>query len=135
MPPLPQLPPQPLTVPRYKAFAFPPPEVVANSYRFKPMGIFSLENKVIKSAQFMDWVKTFALVVNMAEAAKYSAQIMGTSDEVDKLVMPMPPMGPPGLPGAPPEAPGLKGGPNGNQPSFLPKVPNLVTRQPIASAS
>ena len=31
----------PIQVPRFMAFAFPPPEEVANSYRFKPMGIFS----------------------------------------------------------------------------------------------
>jgi len=132
LPPLPQAPPQPLMVPRYKAFAFPPPEVVANSYRFKPMGIFSLENKVIKSAQFMDWTKTFAPVIDMAEAAKYAAEIMGTSEKVDKLVRPMP-MLPPG-PGMapPPEAPGLKGGPNGNQPSFLPpEARNPIRRQPV----
>ena len=137
MPELPQLPPQPLMVPRYMAFAFPPPEVVANSYRFKPMGIFSLENKIIKSAQFMDWVKTFAPVVNLSEAAKHAANLIGASDEVDKLVMPMMPMAPtPG--GPPPEAPGLKGGPNGNQPSFLPPSPtnpNETRRQPVASGS
>ena len=136
MPPLPQLPPQPLMVPRYKAFAFVPPEIIANSYRFKPMGIFSLENKVVKSAQFMDWVKTFMPVINMSEAAKYSAQIMGTSDEVDKMVMPAPMMGPGQPPMAPhPDAPGLKGGPNGNQPSFLPPPPNELRRQPVASGS
>lgn len=137
MPPLPQLPPQPHMVPRYMAFAFVPPEIVNNSYMFKPMGIFSLENKVIKSAQFMDWVKTFAPVVNLAEAAKYAAQIMGTSDELDKLVNPMPMMpgmgGPPQ--GPPPGAPGLKGGPNGNQPSFLPQLPNPVRQQPVAPTS
>lgn len=132
LPPLPQAPPQPLMVPRYKAFAFPPPEVVANSYRFKPMGIFSLENKVIKSAQFMDWTKTFAPVIDMAEAAKYAAEIMGTSEKVDKLVRPMPML--PSAPGmAPtPEAPGLKGGPNGNKPSFLPpEARNPIRRQPV----
>ena len=145
MPPLQQLAPQPHMVPRYMAFAFVPPEVVANSYKFKPMGIFSLENKVIKSAQFMDWVKTFAPVVNMAEAAKYAAQIMGTSDDVDKLVNPMPPpgMGQPPM-GPPPGAPGLKGGPNGNQPSFLPPapaaptapgIPNQLRRTPVTSPS
>lgn len=131
MPPLPQLPPQPHMVPRYMAFAFVPPEVVANSYRFKPMGIFSLENKVIKSAQFMDWVKTFMSVINLSEAAKYSAQIMGTSDEVDKMVMPMPMMPPGGAP--PPDSPGLKGGPNGNQPSFLPPEANPTARQPVTA--
>lgn len=136
MPSLPQLGPQPLMVPRYMAFAFPPPEIVANSYRFKPMGIFSLENKVIKSAQFMDWVKTFAPVINMSEAAKYSAQIMGTGDEVDKMVMPMPMMAPQGAgetASPPPGAPGLKGGPNGNQPSFMPpEARNPLRREPVA---
>ncbi len=140
MPPLPQLPPQPLMVPRYMAFAFVPPEIVANSYKFKPMGIFSLENKVVKSAQFMDWYKTFGMVCNPVEAAKYSAQIMGTSDEIDKIIAPPPPqMMPPGGPGAPtpgqppmPGAPGLKGGPNGNQPSFLPpEMANPIRRQPV----
>lgn len=139
MPPLPQLPPQPHMVPRYMAFAFVPPEIVANSYRFKPMGIFSLENKVIKSAQFMDWVKTFQPVIDLSEAAKYAAQIMGTGDDVDKMVLPMPMMAPGTTgqaPGGPvPGSPGLKGGPNGNQPSFLPPTPNEVRRQPVAAAS
>lgn len=145
MPPLPQLPPQPMLVPRYMAFAFPPPEEVANSYRFKPMGIFSLENKVVKGAQFMDWYKTFAMVANPVEAAKTSAEILGLSDEVDKLVMPMPMMPPgeegqEGQDGGPPqeggdkkEKPGLKGGKNGNQPSFMPpEARNPVRRQPVA---
>ena len=136
MPPLPQLPPQPLMVPRYKAFAFPPPEVVANSYRFKPMGIFSLENKVIKSAQFMDWFKTFfpTGTVDAAEAAKYSAQIMGTSEEVDKMVHPAPVMPPP-MPGSAPGGDGMKGGPNGSQPRFLPKGGDILGRQPVTSSS
>lgn len=130
MPPLPQLPPTPLMVPRYKAFAFAPPEIVANSYRFRPMGIFSLENKVIKSAQFMDWVKTFLPVINLPEAAKYAAQIMGTSEDIDKMVMPMMPMLPQGQA---PDAPGLKGGANGNQPSFMPpENRNPLRREPVA---
>jgi hypothetical protein len=133
MPPLPQLPPQPMLVPRYMAFAFPPPEVVANSYRFKPMGIFSLENKVIKGAQFMDWYKTFSMVANPVEAAKTSAEILGISDQVDKLVMPMPMMPPPGQEGD--EGKGLKGGPNGNQPNFLPKGGEPLDRQPVTSSS
>lgn len=134
-PGMPPLPPMPHMVPRYLAFAFVPPEIVSNSYMFKPMGIFSLENKIIKSAQFMDWVKTFAPVVNMPEAAKYAAQIMGTSDDVDKLVMPMPMMPPP-PPNNAGEKPGLKGGPNGNQPSFLPPdVQNPLRRQPVVSGS
>lgn len=124
MPPLPQLPPQPLMVPRYMAFAFVPPEIVANSYKFKPMGIFSLENKVIKSAQFMDWVKVFMPVVNLPEAAKYAAQIMGTSEEVDKLVNPMPMMPQGG-------SEGLTGGPNGNQPNFLPPAPGALDAHPV----
>lgn len=135
MPSLPQLPPQPHMVPRYMAFAFPPPEEVNNSYRFKPMGIFSLENKVIKSAQFMDWFKTFfpTGTIEPSEAAKYSAQIMGTSEEVDKMVHPpmLPPMGEQPSPGGD----GMKGGPNGNQPRFLPEAPNPLARQPVASAS
>ena len=147
-PGMPPLPPMPHMVPRYLAFAFVPPEIIANSYRFKPMGIFSLENKIIKSAQFMDWVKTFAPVVNMPEAAKYAAQIMGTSDEVDKLVMampmmppggpgPMPPQSPvgPHIPQMPQKRPGNSSGPDGNQPRFLPPTPNPLTRQPIVGGA
>jgi hypothetical protein len=89
------------------------------------------------------WIgfKTFAMVCNPVEAAKYSAQIMGTSEEIDKIIAPPPPpmMGPGGpiggLAGAPlpPGAPGLKGGPNGNQPSFLPpEMANPLRRQPVA---
>ncbi|SRR6266700_249976 len=130
MPPLPQLGPQPLMVPRYKAFAFVPPEIVSNSYKFKPMGIFSLENKVIKSAQFMDWFKTFAPtgVIDPEAAAKYSAQVMGTSDELDKMVHPAPMM-PMALSDG---GSGLGGGPNGNQPRFLPQSPSPLDRQPVA---
>lgn len=140
MPPLPQLPPQPLIVPRYKAFAFPPPEIVANSYRFRPMGIFSLENKVMKSAQFMDWFATFQMVANPVEAAKHAAQLIGASEEIDRIVMPMPMMPPPGQEGGPEGekkdgAKGNKGGPNGNQPNFLPKGGEPLDRQPVASAS
>lgn len=136
-PGMPPLPPMPHMVPRYMAFAFPPPEIVANSYRFKPMGIFSLENKVIKSAQFMDWFKTFfpTMVVDPEQAAKYSAQVMGAGEEVDKMVHPAPMMPMlPGGPGAnPTDGPGLKGGPNGNQPSFLPpEMANPTRRQPVA---
>lgn len=119
--------PMPHMVPRYAAFVFPPPEVVANSYRFKPMGIFSLENKIVKAAQFLDWAKFFAPVVNMVEAAKYSAQIMG-NDEAEKMVLPFPMMPP--AEGNQKDTPGLKGGPSGNKPSFLP--PNPVRREPVA---
>lgn len=131
-------PPQPIPhmVPRYLAFAFVPPEIVANSYLFKPMGIFSLENKIIKTAQFMDWYKTFQMVANPVESAKYAAQIMGTADDVDKLVQPMPMMPPPGGPGGPKPPQGLKGGPNGNQPSFMPPdAQNPLRRQPVISGS
>lgn len=145
-PGMPPLPPMPHMVPRYLAFAFVPPEIVANSYLFKPMGIFSLENKIIKSAQFMDWVKTFQPVINMPEAAKYAAQIMGTGDEVDKMVMAMPMMPPggpgpmppqsPGNPGSAPHVPpGLSGGRNGNQPRFMPQAPNPLNRQPVVAGS
>jgi hypothetical protein len=125
----------PVEVPRYLAFAAVPPEEVARSYRFKPMGIFSMENKLTKVAQFMDWVKTFAPVVKLEEAAKYSAKLMG-NDDAEKMIIPMP-MLPPGMPGGPgapgmpgeKDKPGLKGGPNGNQPSFLP--PNPIRREPV----
>jgi superoxide dismutase len=124
----------PVQVPRYLAFAFVPPEEVGRSYRFKPMGVFSLENKVVKVAQFMDYAKVFAPVLNMSEAAKYVAELMGTSEKVDRMILPMPIM-PPGAPtGAPnldkKDIPGAKGGPNGNQPSFLP--PNPLRREPVA---
>lgn len=130
--------PMPHLVPRYMAFAFVPPEELNMSYRFKAMGIFSMENKIVKAAQFMDFAKFFAPVLNMSEAAKYDAELMGTSDKVDKMILPFPMMPPPGAPGngpsGPPsqdtkDTPGGKGGPNGNQPSFLP--PNPVRRQPI----
>lgn len=115
--------PQPVMVPRYLAFAFVPPEEVAKSYRFKPMGIFSLENKVVKVAQFMDWAKAFAPVINMSEAAKYAAKLM-QNDEADKMVLPFPTMPPPGNPVGRPSGtdngPGMKGGPNGDKPNFLP---------------
>lgn len=120
--------PVPFRVPRYMAFAFVPPEEVGKSYRFKPMGVFSMENKVVKAAQFMDYAKFFAPVLNMSEAAKYAAELMGTSEKVDQMVLPMPigmMLPPPGK-----ESPGGKGGPNGNQPSFLP--PSPLRREPVA---
>lgn len=126
--------PMPHIVPRYAAFVFPPPEEVGNSYRFKPMGIFSLENKVVKTAQAMDFAKMFAPVLNMSEYAKYVAELMGTSEQVDKTILPFPLLPPPGpgegQDGGDKEKPGMKGGPNGNQPSFLP--PNPVRREPVA---
>jgi hypothetical protein len=124
----------PIMIPRYKAFVFVPPEEVGRSYRFKPMGVFSLENKTVKTAQFMDWTKVFAPVVNMPEAAKHAAHLMGQGEDADKMVMPFP-MPPPGTPppGGPDkkEVPGAKGGPNGNQPAFLP--PNPLNRQPVTA--
>jgi len=130
--PIPGLPPMPHLVPRYLAFAFVPPEEIYRSYRFKPMGIFSMENKLTKAAQFMDWAKLFAPVLNMSEAAKYSAKLMG-NDEAEKMVLPMPILPPPGAPGAPmppSDAPGMKGGPNGDRPNFLP--PNPLNRAPVS---
>lgn len=130
--------PMPHMIPRFAAFVFVPPEEVSKSYRFKPMGVFSLENKVVKAAQFMDFAKFFAPVLNMSEAAKYAAELMGTSDKVDKMVLPFPIM-PPGEEQPSPnggskpnakETPGAKGGPNGNQPSFMP--PNPLRREPVA---
>ncbi len=137
----------PMEVPRYLAFAYPPPELVNSSYRFKPMGIFTLENKIIKAAQFMDWFKLFAPFLNPTEAAWFSSKLLGNdADEMQKIILPampmMPggPMGPGGPvpppggpPGAPPQksTPGMKGGPNGNGPSFLPDR-NPVRSQPLA---
>lgn len=119
----------PVQVPRFLAFAFVPPEEINRSYRFKPMGVFSMENKITKTAQFMDWTKIFGPVVNLPEAAKYAAELLGI-EGAEKLVMPFP-MLPPPPPGGPSkkDTPGAKGGPNGNQPSFLP--PNPVRREPV----
>lgn len=130
--------PVPHKVPRYLAFAFVPPEVVYNSYRFKPMGIFSLENKIVKSAQVMDLIK-----VNIGNpgfdsvaASKYVAINLQGISEAEKWFreIPMIPL-PPGLatPGGPTPpvkgTPGMQGGPNGNQPSFMP--PNPLRREPV----
>lgn len=130
----------PMQVPRYLAFAFVPPEEVNRSYRFKPMGIFSLENKITKTAQVMDLINLAGPDPRFArmEALKYVAVNLQQIDEAEKwfLEMPMMPMPPaPGMPGEPPgspipgDAPGMKGGPNGNQPSFLP--PNPLRREPV----
>lgn len=131
-----------LVVPRYMAWAWVPPEELNKSYRFKAMGIFSMENKIVKAAQFMDYCKMFAPVLNMSEAAKYAAELLGTSDKVDKMILPLPfaammnpgmaPGGPAQGNGAPPEKekPGMKGGPNGSQPAFLPQNP--IRREPVA---
>lgn len=131
--------PLPHIVPRYAAFVFVPPEEVSKSYRFKPMGIFTLDNKITKAAQFMDWIKVNGMVVNPVEAARYSGHLLGIGDELDKLILPMP-LPPPGANSSPApngssdkEKPGAKGGPNGNQPSFLP--PNPLRREPVVSST
>jgi hypothetical protein len=157
MPPMPPMPPIPHMVPRYMAFAFVPPEEINRSYKFKPMGIFSLENKTVKAAQVMDLMKVFAgnPGFDMLAAGKYVATSLQGIDEAAKWFhaagltgMPgMPPGLPPMLPGGPggpppgplpphplnpppnPNAPGMKGGPQGNQPNFLP--PNPLRRQPV----
>lgn len=134
--------PMPVQVPRYLAFAFVPPEEINRSYRFRPMGVFSMENKTVKTAQVLD-------LINLAgpdprfdriAALKYVATVMQQIDEAEKWFLALPPMpmlpppgGPAGAPPgmAPPAPPGMKGGPNGNQPSFLP--PNPVRREPVIS--
>ena len=65
----------PTMVPRYMAFVFVPPEIVNQNYMFKPMGIFSLENKIVKAAQVMDLIKLFAgnPAFDMVAAGKYVA--------------------------------------------------------------
>lgn len=136
--------PQPLEVPRFLAFAYPPPELVNSSYRFKPMGIFSLENKVIKAAQIMDLIKLYMgdPRFDSIAAGKYAAVQLQQIDEAAKwfINMPLPAMAPPGappgIPGAPPplpnkQKPGMQGGPNGNQPNFLPPSPDPLRRQPV----
>lgn len=124
----------PVAVPRFLAFALVPPEEVCRSYRFKPMGIFSMENKIVKSAQVMD-------AINLAgpdprfdriAALKYLLTTIQGIDEAQKwfLNIPLPMMGMMGPPGPQGQnAPGMKGGPNGNQPAFLP--PEQRGSQPV----
>ena len=136
--------PKPVEVPRFLAFAFPPPEVINTSYLLKPMGIFSMENKVLKTAQILDFMRLFGddPRFDKIAAGKYVAKLQQI-DEADKWFQPLPVLpGMPGIPGMapeaplmpppgppePPEAPGMNGGPNGNQPRFLP--PNPLRRQP-----
>lgn len=143
----PQFPPVPHRVPRYLAFAFVPPELMNNAYVFKPMGIFSMENKVVKSAQILDLIK-----LNMGNpafdtmaATKYLAVDVEGINEAEKWFrdVPMIPIAmiPPDLlpmilqpPGGGQTnkkmTPGMKGGPNGNGPSFAP--PNPIRREPVA---
>jgi hypothetical protein len=151
----------PIEIPRYLAFAFVPPEEVSRSYRFKPMGIFSADNKIVKSAQVMDAIKLGAgmppnpltgKIFDPLSALEYNLTKLQGISEAEKWFKRLPPMPmmPPGMPppgmtpgpnGAPlppnnqipapnqAGTPGMKGGPNGNQPSFLP--PNPIRRQPI----
>jgi hypothetical protein len=140
-PPAPGMP--PIQVPRFMAFAFVAPEEVNRSYNFKPMGIFSLENKIVKAAQVLDLMKINATNprFDFNAAGKYVATKLQGVDEAEKWFLPpMPtipglsaPTGEPMTPGGPmappPDAPGMKGGPGGNQPNFLP--PDPVNRQPL----
>lgn len=169
---------EPITVPRFLAFAFVPPEMVAESYRFKPMGIFSMENKIVKSAQVMDAIKVGTMLppgqMNISSALQFVLEKLQTIPEAKAWFPPFPhmpgipqspmmmppgmppppgqgPMPPPGMGPLGPEAgptspnhtvaqnaspstrmaaPGMKSGPRGNQPSFLPRP---IRRQPIAS--
>jgi hypothetical protein len=144
----PDFPPVPHQVPRYLAFAFVPPEVVNNAYIYKPMGIFSMENKIVKSAQVMDMIK-----LNMGNpgfdtqaASKYLAVDIQGINEAEKWFRPIPmipiAMIPPELlpmilppPGGgsmnKKNTPGMKSGPNGTGATFSP--PNPVNRQPVVA--
>lgn len=127
----------PITVPRFMAFAFPPPEEIGTSYRFRPMGIFSLENKIVKVAQVLDLIKIAGPDprFDRIAALKYVASVLQQIDEAEKWFIQLP-MGMPGMPmpGNPvpdkKDAPGAKSGPNGDSPTFLP--PSNVNRQPVA---
>jgi hypothetical protein len=184
--PMPPMMPIPHMVPRFLAFVFVPPEIVATSYKFKPMGIFSMENKIVKSAQVMDAIKVMSidpmLIPGISPALQYVLQKLQGIHEAAAWFPPYPNMpgvpgpmpgmagppmpgqvpgqgGPPGQPpppppgGLPPQVPGgvpgptpanhvpnpstrtnmpgMKGGPHGNQPSFLPRNP--IRREPVAS--
>lgn len=138
--------PQPLDVPRYMAFAFVPAEELDKSYKFKPVGIFSMENKIVKSAQAMDLIKLNAMnpAFDMTAACKYVAVTLQGISEAEKWfreipMIPLPPgmAGPGGMPppGGPPpmpnkkDTPGMKGGPDGTGASFAP--PNPIRREPV----
>lgn len=110
-------------VPRFMAFALVPPEEVCRSYRLKPVGIFSMENKIVKSAQIMEAIQVAGPDPRFDRigALKYLMTIVQGIDEAEKwfLNIPLPMM----MPGAPPPGGGGEGptgGPEGNQPSFLP---------------
>ena len=130
----------PVEVPRYMAFVFVPPEKVNDAYLFKPMGIFSLENKIVKAAQVMDMIRINQgnPAFDFNSASKYVITKLQGIDEAGKwFIQPPAPTEIPGMPGMPPgmpgmpmqEPPGMKGGPNGNQPNFLP--PDPLRRQPV----
>jgi hypothetical protein len=140
----------PIQVPRWQAFAFAPPEVVNQAYMFKPMGMFTLENKVVKTAQIMDAIKIGSvdpMRFDAMQALKYVLiNIQGINEAESWFRPPMPgmpgllPGSPPGAPGMapgpgmaqpemgggnmppPPGVPGMKGGPNGNASSFSPRT-------------
>lgn len=135
----------PIKIPRWKAFAFVPPEVVSQAYLFKPMGMFTLENKVVKTAQIMDAIKLGSMDpmrFDAMQALKYVlVNIQGVTEAENWFQPPM--QGMPGLPGSLPGAPGMglpgrpptpagqpppisvpgmKGGPNGNSATFSPRT-------------
>lgn len=109
----------PLEVPRFMAFALVPPEEVCKSYRFKPMGIFSMENKIVKSAQIMEAIQVAGPDprFDRIAALEYLMTTVQGIDEAKKWFIKLPMMPPMGVP-PPPNGP--TGGPEGNQPSFLP---------------
>ena len=132
----------PINIPRFMAFVFVSPEEINRSYTFKPMGIFSMENKVIKAAQIMDAMRIGAVDPRFdeMEALQYVLVNLQGIEEANKWFNPVPMIpithippelhqyiGPPGEPGSDKGKPGLKGGKNGNQPSFLPDA----TRNPV----
>jgi len=115
--PMPGMP--PITIPRYLAFVFVPPEMVATSYRFKPMGIFSMENKIVKSAQVMDAIKVMSILppgmADISGALQYVMEKLQGIPEAKAWFSPMPSI--PGIPqGQAPPMPGMPpgGGPAGN---------------------
>lgn len=138
--------PQPMQVPRYLAFAFVPPEELNRSYRIKAMGVFSMENKIVKSAQVMDLIKIAAADprFDVISALKYTAVTLQGIQEAEKWFINAPLPQPEqedsedGEDGeekeegreVPVNAPGMKAGPNGNGPSFLPQT-NPIRSEPV----
>lgn len=124
----------PVQVPRFLAFAFVPPEEINRSYRIKAVGVFSMENKIVKSAQVMDLIKVMAMDprFDLIGAMKYVAVTLQGIQEAEKWFLNIPmPMMPPQMPNKK-EMPGMKSGPNGDSPTFLPPSPNPLNRQPVA---